>query len=89
MDMELMQAISRVRRSTTNRDVLFVCDECERLLSRSSVVEQGAVNAQVAGSMPTVTVRAKLSRAEIQKNYRVRKKAEASEARKRRMTNQN
>jgi len=39
--------------------------------------------------MPTVTVRAKLSRAEIQKNYRVRKKAEASEARKRRMTNQN
>jgi hypothetical protein len=32
--------------------------------------------------------RAKLSRAEIQKNYRARKKAEVSETRKRRMANQ-
>lgn len=29
---ELTQTIERLRRATTNRDVLFVLDECEKLM---------------------------------------------------------
>lgn len=81
MDVELLQAIGRVRRSTTNRDVLMVCDECERLLARSSAVERGALNAHVGGSSPPSPAKPKLSRAQIQKNYRKRKKSEGRKPR--------
>lgn len=57
-----------------NLDVMSICDALEKLLARSSVVAQGAVNARVGGSSPPVPAKPKLSRAQIQKNYRERQK---------------
>lgn len=65
---DLQATIDRVRRSTRNLDVLTICDELQRRLVRPAVIE----------AMRDVNVlldRPKLSRAEIQKNYRQRKKA--------------
>lgn len=73
---EIIQTISRVRRAMPrNSDVMELCDELERLLlARSSVVERGAVNARVGGSTLPVPAKPVLSRADIQRNYRLRKK---------------
>ena len=67
MDIELTQAIDRVRRAMPrNRDVMFVCDECERLVRTAG--ETGPVVRVEEPAKP------KLTRAQIQKNYRERKK---------------
>jgi hypothetical protein len=68
--------IARVRRAMPrNGEVMLICDELEKLMAHSSVAERGAVNAQAAGSIPAESAKPKLSRAEIQKNYRLRKKS--------------
>ncbi len=76
---EIVQTIARVRRMMPrNKDVMDVCDEAERLMARSSsAVEQRPLKPSVAGSNPAVLAKPKLSRAEIQRNYRERKKAQA------------
>ena len=72
---ELAQTIGRVRRAMPrNPDVMTVCDELEKLMVRSSAVEQRSLTPKVVGSNPTAPAKPKLSRAEIQKNYRLRKK---------------
>lgn len=73
---DLAQTIGRVRRAMPrNADVMVICDELDKRLACSSAVERSAVNARAAGSNPAMPAKSKLSRAEIQKNYRMRKKA--------------
>ena len=73
---DLAQTIGRVRRAMPrNADVMEVCDQLEKLMARSSAVEPAAHNGSVAGSKPAAPTKPKLSRAEIQRNYRLRKKA--------------
>lgn len=57
-----------------NVDAMLICDELDKFLARSSVVEQVAVNHRVGGSTPPVPAKPVLSRAQIQKNYRLRQK---------------
>lgn len=57
--------IDRVRRSTRNQDVITVCDELSRRLVGQALIDAAR------GREPAP----KLSRAEIQRNYRLRKKA--------------
>lgn len=65
MDMELMQTIDRVRRAMPrNGDVMAVCNACEALMLCKPVVVR----------VPVEPAKPKLSRAQIQKNYRARKK---------------
>ena len=67
MSDDLMASITWVRRSTRNQDMLNICDALEqRLLAERSPKVQLATVEEVPA--------AKLSRAEIQKNYRRRKK---------------
>jgi hypothetical protein len=76
MNTDLIQAIGRVRRAMPiNKDVMLICDEAEKMMARSSGVELAAHNGSVAGSKPAAPTTPKLSRAEIQKNYRLRKKS--------------
>jgi hypothetical protein len=56
--------IDRVRRQTTNRDILDICDSLMRHLNAG----RAAIDATRAEPM---------TRAEIQKNYRARKKAKS------------
>lgn len=75
MDTDLAQAIGRVRRAMPrNVDVMLICDEVERLEARSSAVERRPLKPDVVGSNPTAPAKPKLSRADIQRNYRLRKK---------------
>jgi hypothetical protein len=57
---DILQTIERVRRATRNGDVLTICDELHKLLTSPLKGEEA---------------QQKLSRAQIQKNYRERKKA--------------
>ena len=58
-----------------NAEVMLICDELEKsLMVRSSAVEQRPLTPKVVGSNPTAPAKPKLSRAQIQKNYRLRKK---------------
>lgn len=63
---DLLQTIDRVRRGTRNVDVLTICDELRR-----RIVGQSLIDAARGRERP------KLTRAQIQKNYRERKKAKA------------
>ena len=75
---EIILTIGRVRRAMgRNQDVMAVCDELERLLVRSSVEEQRPLKPKVVGSNPAASAKPKLSRAQIQRNYRLRKKGKA------------
>jgi hypothetical protein len=66
---EIIQTIARVRRAMPrNPDVMAICDELEKQMLRGGPWKQGSVVLEPVGS------KTKLSRAEIQKNYRVRKK---------------
>lgn len=72
---ETLQTIGRLRRAMPrNVDVMDVCDKLEKLMVRSSAVERLPVKQDVAGSMPAEPAKPKLTRAQIQKNYRLRKK---------------
>ena len=74
---DLAQTIGRVRRAMPrNADVMLICDEAEKLMARSSVVEQRPLTPKVVGSNPTAPAKSKLTRAEIQRNYRRRKAEE-------------
>lgn len=65
---EIAQAIGRVRRAMPrNSDVMLICDECDRLVRTAG--ESLPALGTVVPSKPV------LSRAEIQKNYRLREKA--------------
>ena len=78
MDTDLAQAIGRVRRAMPrNVDVMLICDAVERLEARSSVVERRPLKPDVVGSSPTAPAKPKLSRADIQRNYRLRKKGKS------------
>lgn len=78
---ETIQAIGRLRRAMPrNADAMLVCDELEKMLARSSMVEQRPLTPKVVGSSPTAPAKPKLTRAEIQRNYRKRRKAEAEKA---------
>jgi len=58
---DIFQTIGRVRRAMPrNADVMELCDALEELLSRSA----------------TLSAAPKLTRAEIQRNYRLRKKGQ-------------
>jgi hypothetical protein len=60
-----------------NADVMLICDELEKFMARSSAgSEQPPSKRQVVGSNPAASAKPKLSRAEIQRNYRLRKKAQ-------------
>lgn len=75
---EITQTIARLRRDMPRNHVaMSLCDAAEQMMASSSAVERGAVNAHVAGSIPALTAKRKLSRAEIQKNYRIRKKSKS------------
>jgi hypothetical protein len=69
--------IARVRRAMPrNGEVMLICDELEKsLMVRSSAVEQRPLTPKVVGSNPTAPAKQKLSRAQIQKNYRQRQRA--------------
>ena len=41
MDQEVMETIKRLRRNTTNRDVLLVCDTLEKLLLKPQKAPEG------------------------------------------------
>jgi hypothetical protein len=72
---DLAQTIGRVRRAMPrNADVMLICDELDKFLARSSAVEQRSLTPKVVGSNPTAPAKPKMTRAEIQKNYRLRKK---------------
>lgn len=72
---DIAQTIGRVRRAMPrNPDVMAICDEAEKLMARSSAVEQRPLTPKVVGSNPTAPAKPRLSRAEIQRNYRLRKK---------------
>lgn len=66
---DLLQTIDRVRRSTRNGDVITICDELQRRVVGQKLID-AARGRDVA--MP-------LTRAQIQKNYRERKKAKAEQ----------
>lgn len=73
---EIAQTIGRLRRAMPrNTDAMSICDELEKLLARSSAVEQRPLTPKVVGSNPTAPAKSILSRAQIQKNYRLRKKS--------------
>ena len=58
-----------------NGEVMLLCDELEKnLMVRSSAAEQRPLTPKFGGSNPTAPAKPKLSRAEIQKNYRRRQK---------------
>ena len=77
---DITQAIGRVRRAMPrNTDVMLICDRIETLMASSSKLERAAVNGQVAGSSPAFPAKPKLTRAEIQRNYRLRKKENSNE----------
>lgn len=62
---DLLQTIDRVRRATRSGDVLSICDELQR-----RVVGQKLIDAARGRDDKPVP----LTRAQIQKNYRLRKK---------------
>lgn len=68
MDTSLHAVIERVRRATRNQDVLTICDELQRRL-----VGQALIDAARGRDNPMHGQ--KLTRAEIQRRYRQRKKA--------------
>ena len=66
---DIMQTISRVRRAMPrNGDVMAICDALEVELVSSRLTKEGK-------ALVEREVKRKLSRAEIQRNYRIRKKA--------------
>lgn len=64
MSDDLHTIIDRVRRSTRNGDVITLCDELKRHLVGQALID--AARGRDA--------KEKMSRAEIQRNYRLRKK---------------
>ena len=66
---EIIQTIRRVRRAMPrNQDVMDICDWAERALTKPLMPNPA--------QRKTIDLpKSKLSRAEIQKNYRLRKKA--------------
>jgi len=71
---EILQIIGRLRRAMPrNADVMALCDWAERQVTAPRV----AIDAPLARAEPT---KPKLTRAEIQRNYRQRKKKAAQDA---------
>ncbi len=69
---EILQTIGRLRRAMPrNADVMELCDWAERQVTMRHI----AIEAPLARTIPDKPAKPKLSRAEIQRNYRLRKKA--------------
>ena len=78
---EVTQAIGRVRRAMPrNADVMLICDELDKLL-RTAFIEK--VGQEAYAKTLFGQAKPKLSRAEIQRNYRLRKAKEAAKKDKR------
>lgn len=76
---EIIQTLSRVRRAMPrNQDVMALCDALEKLMARSSVVERHVEAVRAGGSNPSGPTKSKLTRAQIQKRYRERKRRKAA-----------
>lgn len=65
---EIIQAIGRVRRAMPrNADVMLICDELEKILARSSAVEQRPLTPKVVGSNPTAPAKPKFDKRSYQR----------------------
>jgi hypothetical protein len=69
---EIIQTIGRLRRAMPrNPDVIELCDWAER----QAIAPRVAIEAPLARAIPDKTTKPRKTRAEIQRAYRLRKKA--------------